>query len=178
MPVQSRRSATKACRLDVELLEGVKKAARREGVSENSFVKSLLAQRVRADPLMHALPYVVISRRALVPILGSTIADGLEMVGLDLGKRNFALARELYESTGRELGFAEYLVEILDKEAQWFKVEGIQDKPERLTLHHECGMKWSLFLKAYLTSAYEVISRERIRMTINDAYVGIELPRG
>ena len=109
--------------------------------------------------------------------MGSTNPDGLEMVGLDLGKKNFALAKELYESTGRELGFTEYLVEILSKEAQWFEVEGVEDKPEKLSLRHECGVKWSLFLKSYLTSAYEVISREKIQMTISDAWITIELPR-
>lgn len=175
--MKSRKSATRAYRLDVELIEGLKKAARREGVSENSFVQNLLARRVKADPLIHAFPYVVLSRRVLTPILGSTNPDGLEMVGLDLGKKNFALAKELYESTGRELGFTEYLVEILSKEAQWFEVEGVEDKPEKLSLRHECGVKWSLFLKSYLTSAYEVISREKIQMTISDAWITIELPR-
>jgi len=174
--VKSRKSTTRAYRLDVELVEGLKKAARREGVSENSFVQNLLGRRVKVDLLVNAIPYVLLSRRTLFHVLGSTNPDGLEMVGLELGKGNFILARELYESVGRELGFSGYLTEILDKEAQWFEVEGAEDKPERLTLRHECGMKWSLFLRSYLTSAFEVVSHEKLKMTFNDSYVSLELP--
>jgi hypothetical protein len=174
--VRSRKSATRAYRLDAELIEELKKVAKREGVSENSYVENLLAQRIRASPLIRAFPYIVISRRTLLPILGSANSDGLELAGMDLGKKNFALAKELYESLGRELTFTKFLVEILDKEARWFEVEGAEDRPERLTLRHECGMKWSLFLKSYLTSAYELISREKIKLTPNESYVSVELP--
>ena len=174
--MRSRKSATRAYRLDAELIEELKKAARREGISENSLVQNLLAQAVKASPLIRAFPFIVISRRTLLPILGSANRDGLEIAGLDLGKRNFALAKELYESVGRELGFSDFLVEILDKEARWFEVEGAESRPERLTLRHECDMKWSLFLKSYLTGAYEVVSREKIKFTLSESYVGIELP--
>ena len=68
------------------------------------------------------------------------------------------------------------MIEVLDKEAHWFEVEGAEDRPERLTLRHECGMKWSLFLKSYLTSAYELVSREKIKLTLNESYVSVELP--
>jgi hypothetical protein len=57
---------------------------------------------VKADPLIDAIPYVLLSRRTLLHILGSTNPDGLEIVGAELGKRNFTLARELCESVGRE----------------------------------------------------------------------------
>ncbi|HEV2226396.1 MAG TPA: hypothetical protein VGR56_06280 [Nitrososphaerales archaeon] len=174
--MQSRKSTTRAYRLDIGLVEGLKKVARREGVSENSFVQNLLTRRVNTDPLVHAFPYVVLSRHTLIPILGSTNRDVLEMAGLELGKRNFILARELYESAGRKLDFVEYLSEILDKEAHWFEVEGAENRPERPTLRHECGMKWSLFLRAYLTGAFELASREKTKMTLNDSYVSLELP--
>jgi len=98
------------------------------------------------------------------------------LVAFDLGRRNFALAMELYKSIGKDMGFFEYLTEVLDKQARWFEVEGAEEKPERVTLHHECRMRWSLFLKNFLTGAYEVESREKIRMVLNDTYVSLELP--
>lgn len=174
--MKSRKSATRAYRLDVETIEGLKKVARREGISENSLVQNLLARRVEVDPLIRALPHLVLSRRTLLLVLGSTNQDGLEIAGLELGNRNFALARELYESVGRELSFMNYVVEILGKEAQWFEVEGAEDKPERLTFRHECGMKWSLFLRAYLAGAFEVVSHDNARIIVNESYVGMELP--
>ncbi len=174
--MKNRKSATRAFRLDIETIEGLKRAARREGVTENWFVQNLLARRVKADSIIHAFPYIVLSTRTLLPILGSTNPDGLEMAGLDLGKSNFALARELHQSVGRELGFSEFLTEILDKEARWFEVEGVEDIPERLTLHHEYGMKWSLFLRGYPTGAFEVVSHEKVKMALHNSYVSLELP--
>ena len=154
----------------------MKKIARREEVSENSFVQSVLTHRMKADPLIRAFPYVVLGRRTLVQILGTTNPDGLELAAFDLGKRNFALARELYESMGAELGFSQYLSEVLDTQARWFDTEGTESKPERLTLRHECGNKWSFFLSSFLTGAYQVVSHEKVKTVPNEAYVGIELP--
>lgn len=37
-------------------------------------------------------------------------------------------------------------------------------------------MKWSLFLKSYLAGAYEAVTREKIKLTLNESYVGVELP--
>lgn len=176
--MQRRKSATRAYRLDIELIEGLKKAARKKGLSENSFVQNLLARRVEADLLNDAIPYVLLSRRTLLHILGSTNQDELEMVGLELGSRNFAFARELYESAGRDLGFQEYLIEVLGKEAKWFEVEAGEGMLERLTLRHECGIKWSLFLGSYLASAFGVVSHEKPMMILNDSYVGVQLPPG
>jgi hypothetical protein len=167
---------TKTFRLDEELLEGLRKAARHEGISENALVQDLISRRVKADPLVHAFPFIILSRRSFIPILGTANPDSLELVALELGRKNFTLTRELYKSTGKELGFSEYLVDVLDKQVHWFEVEGVENKPERLTLHHECGMKWSLFLKSFLTAAYEVMSKEKVRMVLNDTYVSLELP--
>lgn len=175
--MQSRKSEVKAFRLGVDLLKGIRTAAKREGVSENAFVQNLLSRRVKADPIIRAFPYIVLSRQSFVPIIGTTNPDSLQFVALDLGKRNFAFARELYESGGMELGYSQYLTDILDEQAHWFGTEGVNNWPERITLRHEFGMKWSLFLKSFLTGAYEVVSHDRIKMDITDAYVSVELPK-
>jgi len=104
--MESLKSKIKSFRLNTEMLRGIRAAARREGVSENAFVQNLLSQRVKADPLIRAFPYIVLSRKSFMPILGATNTDGLEVAGFDLGRSNFSLARELYESVGMELGFS------------------------------------------------------------------------
>jgi len=38
-------------------------------------------------------------------------------------------------------------------------------------------MKWSSFLRSYLTGAYEVVSREKIRIVLDEAYIRVELPK-
>jgi hypothetical protein len=174
--MQSRKSEVKAFRLDSELLKGVRTVARREGVSESAFVQNLLSHRVKADPLIRAFPFIVLSRQSFVQIIGMANPDSIEFVALDLGKRNFAFARELFESVGTDLGFSQYLTEVLDGQAHWFGTEGVNSRPERITLRHEFGIKWSLFLESFLTGAYEVVSHNRIKIGVADAYVSIELP--
>jgi hypothetical protein len=175
--MESRKSEIKSFRLDAETLRGLRTVARRQGVTANAFVQNLLSQRVKVDPLIRAFPFIVLSKRSFVPIVGLTNPDGLEMVGLDLGRKNFAFARELFESTGTELDFLQYTTEVLDGQAHWFETEGVNSKPERMTLRHDYGIKWSLFVKSFLTGAYEVVSRDRMKLGIADTYVSIELPK-
>jgi len=73
--------------------------------------------------------------------------------------------------------FSNYLADVLDKQAHWFQIEGFNTKPERLTLRHDCGLKWSLFLKSFLTGAYEVVSRDRLKISVTEAYVSVEVPK-
>jgi hypothetical protein len=175
--MQNRKSEVKAFRLSTELLSRIRIAAERVGVSENAFVQGVLTQRVKADPFIHAFPYVALSGQSFASILGATNVDSLEMVGFDLGKKNFALTRELYESMGAELGFKQYIEEVLDNQAHWFVAEGVDIKPERMTLYHGYGTRWSLFLKSFLTGAYEVVSRDKIKIGTTDVYVSLEITK-
>lgn len=175
--MQSRKSLTRSFRFDAELLGGLRKAARRQGVSENAFVQSLLSERVKAEPLIHAFPYIVLSKRSFAPIMSTSNSDSLELVALELGKKNFAYTRDLYESVGTELGFLQYMTDVLDRQAHWFEIEGANNKPERIILRHEYGTKWSLFLKSFLTGAFEVVSHDKMKISVTDTYVTMELPK-
>ena len=173
--MDNRKSKVRSFRLDSGLLEELKTVAEREKTSENAFVEGILARRIKTDPIITAFPYVVLSRKSFSSILGMANPDGLEVVGQELGRRNFAFTRELYESVGQEVGFAQYLGDILDEQAHWFFVEGGNKRPEKLILRHEYGYKWSIFLKSFLIGAHEVVSRDRIRIDLADSYLRMEL---
>jgi hypothetical protein len=173
----NRKSTVKAFRLGTELLNGIRIAAERARVSENAFVQGVLSQRVKADPFVNAIPYIILSKQCITSILGVTNADLLQMVGFDLGKKNFSLARDLYESIGADLSFVQYIREVLDGQAHWFVTEGASIRPERMTLHHEYGPKWSSFLGSFLTGAYEVVSRGKIKVGTSDAFVSLEITK-
>lgn len=175
--MESRKSEIKSFRLDAGTLKRLRIVARREKVTENAFVQNLLSQRVKADPLIRAFPYIVLSRRSFLPILSAANPDVLEVVGIELGRSNFALIREIYASVGKEIDFVSYLTDVLEKEAQWFEVEGTEAMPERLTLRHEYGTKWSLFLKSFLTGAYEVVSHQKLTIRTDSMYVSLEIPK-
>jgi hypothetical protein len=175
--MENRKSDVRTFRLGTDLLSGIRIASQREGVSENAFVQGVLSQRVKAEPLIHAFPFIVLGRQSFASILGTTNADGLEIASFDLGKRNFSLAQDLYESVGADLSYVQYIKEVLDGQAHWFVTEGATIKPERMTLHHEYGNKWSLFLKGFLTGAYDVVSRDKIKTRVADTYIGLEIPK-
>jgi hypothetical protein len=106
-----------------------------------------------------------------------TDANGLDIIGSERGKRVFSLVREVFESTDVELDFPQYLSKVLGEEARWYRVEGALTKPERITLVHGYGPKWSVFLKAYLSSAYEIVSRNKLELSSANDYVSVRLPK-
>lgn len=174
--MKNRSSEVKAFRLDAELLKAVKTIAKREGISENAFVQSVLWQRVRADLLIRAFPIVALSGQSLAQILSTSNPNLLDIAALELGRRNFGLVRELYASVGTDMDFARYLGEVLDKQARWFELEGVNVNPQRITLRHNYGMKWSLFLRSFLISAYEVVSDDKMKIGITDTFLSVEFP--
>ena len=76
-----------------------------------------------------------------------------------------------------DLSFVQYIREVLDGQAHWFVTEGASIRPERMTLHHEYGPKWSSFLGSFLTGAYEVVSRGKIKVGTSDAFVSLEITK-
>jgi hypothetical protein len=175
--MQNRKSEVRAFRLDGELLVRLQAIAKREGISENALVQNILSQWVSSDLARHAIPYITLGGPSFTQILGMTNRDGLEVIGADLGKRNFAYIKELHESSGIDMSFVRYMIDMLERQGHWFKTEGTDSKPERLTLRHEYGTKWSLFLNNYLTGAYQVVSRDRLKIFISDTYIGLEFPK-
>jgi hypothetical protein len=166
----------RAFRLDRGLLQTLLVSAKRHGISENALAEAILARYLKVDPLREPFDYICVGRETFTLILGMTDANGLEIAGAEQGKRAYSLAKELYESNGTSLGFRRYVVEILGEEAHWFRTEGAFVKPERITLHHRYGNKWSKFLRTYMSSAYEAISRDKLELTATDRYITLRLP--
>jgi hypothetical protein len=175
--MQNRKSEVRAFRLDGELLGRLQAIANRERISENALVQRILSMWVSSDIARHAIPHITLGGPSFTRILGMTNRDGLEVIGADLGKRNFAYIKELHESSGIDMGFVKYMIDVLDRQAHWFKIEGADSKPERLTLRHDYGARWSLFLNNYLAGAYQVVSRDRLKIGISDTYIGLEFPK-
>jgi hypothetical protein len=171
-----RPKEVRAFRLDRSVLDLLRLSARRHGVNENAYVESVLERNLSVDSLLQAFDYISIGKETFTSILGMTNADGLEIIGAERGRKAFTLAKELFESNNIELNFPRYLVETLGTHARWFRAEGTNVKPERITLHHAYGMKWSRFLKAYLASAYETVSRDKLELISTTDFVAVRIP--
>jgi hypothetical protein len=119
-----------------------------------------------------------VGEETFVSILSTSNLDSLEIDGFALGKKNFSLARELLESVGIQITFIQFLVKILGKEGGWFTVEGnVTESSERITLRHRHGEKWSLFLKSYLSGAYEVFRIGGPEIGVKDNILKIRFPK-
>lgn len=164
-------------RLGKELLGMLQVSARRHGITESALVEGILERYLRADTLVQGFDYIGVGRETFLSMLGMTDANGLEIAGAERGKKAFALARELYESNGLELEFLDYLSDVLGNQARWFRVEGTYIRPERVTLQHGYGLKWSGFLRSYLSSVYEAVSRNKLELLATDEYVSIRFPK-
>lgn len=151
-------------------------SAKLRGITESALVESVLERYLTIDPMVQGFDYIGIGKETFTSMLGMTSTDGLELVGGERGKKAYSLARELFESNDLKLGFPLFVSEILGREAHWFRTEGAFVKPERITLQHSYGSKWSDFLEAYLSSAYEAVSRSKLEMTSAADYVTIRFP--
>jgi hypothetical protein len=174
--VQSPKRLIKSFRLRADILQMLRIAARRHGVTENALVESLLESRLRVDPIIEAFDVISLGRNTFMQIIGMANVDGLEMIAFNEGKRSFLMAKQLFESNDMGLNFFQYLTEILEG-AGWFRVEGALVKPELITLYHGCGIRWSSFLKSFLSGAFEVVSREKLKIDITNEFVSIQFPK-
>ncbi len=130
------------------------------------------------DPLIPAFNGIKLGEETFASILSTSNPDSLEIDGFALGKKNFSLARELLESVDVQITFIQFLTKILGKEGSWFTVEGgVTESSERITLRHRYGEKWSLFLKSYLSGAYEVLRTGKLEIDVKGNILKIRFPK-
>ena len=158
-------STTKTFRFDPRLIEKISEVAKKHGQSPNQFISNTLKWRVSIDPLIPTFDGIMFGRETFKSIIGIVDTDSLEIAGWELGKKHFVISRTLFESRGEELSFVRYISEVLDEHARWFRIEGGVS---------ETSKKWSMFLKSYLSSAYEVVSGAKLFITTNDTFVKIK----
>ena len=170
------KTRIKSFRLDSSLVEKLDRATKRARLTENRFVMDVLAERLNIDPLIPAFQEIRLTGVTFESILNATNIDALESAASDMAQKNFQMVRELYKSNGITLGFQEFVTDILGKYGRWFYLEGIVDWDHGwITLRHQYGLRWSRFLRAYLISAYHIVSRNKLEAEINDQFVRINL---
>jgi hypothetical protein len=168
----------KAFRLETGLILGLERAARRAQISENMFVTKVLTSALMIEPLIPAFNGIELGEETFASIVSTSNPDSLEIDGFVLGKKNFSMVRELLESVGNEITFIQFLVKILGKEGNWFAVEGgATESSEKLTLRHKYGEKWSLFLKSYISGAYEVLPAGKLQIEDKGNILKIRFPK-
>jgi hypothetical protein len=144
-------------------------------VTESIFVSTVLTDKLFADSLTRTFNEIKFIDEVFRSILGGTNTDTLEMAGSEMASKIFPLMSELYRTHTPPLSFRRFLTEVLGKHYGWFYVEddGSETEP-RMTLHHPFGLRWSVFIKAYILTAYSAISKDRIKIEIAERFVRID----
>lgn len=169
-------TVTRSFRLDDKLLQNLARMAKKYGLTENQLVASWLSWRIGFDPLIPTFDGLMLSTEVFESILNGCNAHVLELRGLELGKKHVVMSRMLFEAVGKQLTFVKYVKEILSRRARWFRIEGEIDEASReLILIHKLGIRWSVFLKAFLMGAYESTPRMRLTVEITDTAVILRL---
>ena len=172
---ERRKTETRTFRFDVDLLKRLDGAARHAGKSENQFLSELLQDRLLIDPLVRAFHEVKFNEEILRSILGGTDADTLQMAGSEMARKEFPLICELYRTSKRPLAFRDFLTQVLGRHYGWFSEEGNGDGTQRwMTLRHSLSLKFSLFAKSYILSAYSTISKDKIQIETADQFIRID----
>jgi len=166
------RTRTKTFRFAVTTLTQLKDAAERANMTENELVNQAVARRLLVDPLFPTFRKICLDSDTMSRLISAANVDVLETTASELAQRDFPVVRRLYKTRHRPLEFIDFLTDVLAKAAQWFTVEGQEGGAQKqLVLHHRYGLKWSLYLKSYITSAFSTISRDRLRIEIDDQFV-------
>ncbi len=169
-------TVTRSFRVDDKLLRDLERLARKYGQTENQLVVSWLSWRIGFDPLMPTFDGLMLSTEVFESILDGCNAHVLEIRGLELGKKHFVMSRTLFEAEGKQLTFVKYVKEILSRRARWFRIEGdIEEASRELILTQKLGIRWSVFLKGFLTGAYESTPRMRLTVEITDTTLRVRL---
>ena len=129
------------------------------------------------DPLILTFEGLLLTTETFQSVLDTCDIDALVKLASELGKKHFTTSKTLFEAIGKQLTFVKFVSEILSKRAHWFRIEGhgIDETSREIILQHKLGMKWSAFLKSYLSGAYESVSTGRLTISITGAFVRLKL---
>lgn len=171
-------STTRTFRLDDKLLQKISLLAKQHGLTENQLVSKWLSSRAAVDSLISPLGGIGVGNETLEAILGTADIHALDLRGWELGEKHFLRARAALSGLGEDLTFQRYLEETL-VEAGWFRLTvNILAKSKELILDHDLSIKWSIFVRGYVSGAYRVISKEKLVVDVSESFIRVKLPNG
>jgi hypothetical protein len=153
--------------------------AKKYGLSESQLVSNWLTSRASFDPMVPTFDIVSLGRDTFKSILGTTDTNALEIVGWEFGRQHFTRIKALFESADQPLTLLTYLTRFLGELAHWFRTEGETGEARReIIFHHDMAIRWSVFLKGYISGAYAAISLDSLAIEAGDHYVRVKFPPG
>ena len=127
------------------------------------------------ERLIQNMDGIAISKALFQQILAQTNLAGLEIVASEIAKANISFAFDLI-GLEPKLSSLDWFMKMILQRWGWFKIEPERsDTNHEMKLFHDYGMRWSLFLKSYLSSVIELVCKARPIITVSDKVVKIRL---
>ncbi len=153
---RDRKTVAKSFRINEKALEALQEEAKRQNVSVNTLVNQLLLDYAEFGRFVQRMNALRLSRQTFAEILKATSDDGMIRAGEVAGK---SAPSALITSKDGELTVGTVLEYIsnLSAYANLFEYgEKTEAGHTTITLVHELGPKWSLFIAHYLVEAFRV----------------------
>ncbi len=172
-PPRKRKTENRSFRIDSEVLRGLEEEAGRKQVSVNTLVNQLLADYIDVGRHRKRLGTVALSISAFELIIAAASDADIVQAGTMSGRnvpRAYALSK-----WGRDN--PQYVLSFIRENAS---VTGLYDysesptSPKTITLTHQFGRKWSLYLASFFTAAFDDAG-EKVQTEVSNQAVGLKL---
>ncbi|MGH2639915.1 MAG: hypothetical protein ACRDF4_11660 [Rhabdochlamydiaceae bacterium] len=176
----NRRSIVRSFRFTLEFDKQLANAVRNSKQTENAFVIEAIQRRFRLDSLNLVFRSIFIDRAVLSKLITRVDESDAEKVGMEAARSNIPLMIELSKIQGEKFAFSKTMDML--SELNWFKIDNSAQDRHIFLLIHELGLNWSIFLKGYLSTAYEMTSADfrdlessimELRLTVHDRFLKI-----
>jgi hypothetical protein len=132
------------------LLERLKIQAAKNGQSENSLVASLIENYVKFGAWAEVIPIIMLRKEHLVSFLQPLREAEIAAIGRELGKEvTQASVRFMYPDFTPQT-----FLEIIEAQSRYMRwgaySTNLKDNVLGVYIRHDYGLKWSVFLEAYL----------------------------
>ncbi len=148
------KTVAKSFRINEKALEALQEEAKKQNLSVNTLVNQLLLDYAEFGRLVQRMNALRLSRQTFAEILKATTEDGMVRAGQVAGK---SAPSALITSKSVEVTLNAVLEYIRDLSAyaNLFEYsEANEGGRTTITLVHELGPKWSLFIGQYLVEAF------------------------
>jgi hypothetical protein len=164
------KGVAKSFRINEDALEALREEARSQTLSLNTFVNQLLVNYTNFGRYLVRMHAMMLSRQTLSELVAPLSEDYIIKAGQNAGK---TAPEELMTAKYGKItvGHVIDLMHNLSSYANWFEyTEKNEGEHWTITLMHELGQKWSLFIAHYFAAAFAATGHQA-KYDVADRYV-------
>jgi hypothetical protein len=151
---RERKTVAKSFRINEDALEGLREEARSQTLSLNTLVNQLLVNHAQFGRYLMRMHVLMLTRQTLSELINPLTEESIIKTGQNAGKT--APAALITAKDGKiTVSHVVELMRYMSSYSNWFEyTEKSEGEHWNITLMHEMGRKWSLFVAHYFTAAF------------------------